>query len=78
MTVNQLIKKLEKIRDRHGKRVHVCIDMGEAKVNSSIYTDYSHWSAGDVSVDYIRWEKEGSCELADGSERLRKIVSISL
>lgn len=78
MTVNQLIKKLEKIRDKHGKRVHVCIDVAECKVNRSIFEDHSHWSASDVKVESIRWAVDDSYYLADGSERVRIVAAISL
>lgn len=73
MTINQLIKKLQKIQDKHGKRVTVCINTSETKNYSA---DFSHHDLNVVEVDVIRWSKDDNYELADGSERMKKIVSV--
>lgn len=78
MTISGLIKRLERLKNKHGGSCHIAIDLTEAKVNQSIVRDHSHWSAGDVRFEVIRWAKDGNHELADGSERMKRIVSIGL
>lgn len=75
MTVNQLIKKLERIRDQYGKRLPVCVDMVGAE-NSRPDDMYSHISVNTVDVEAIPWAKDDSFERADGSERIRMVVTL--
>ena len=78
MTINALIKKLENIQVKHGKRATVVIDLTELKQNKSIIEEYSHWAISNVKHDRILWEKDDSIFLADGSERTKAVVSLSI
>ena len=77
MTVNRLIKELEKIQEKYGKRATVVIDMAELKCNQTIMEEYSHWSISGAKYERILWSKDDSFVLADGSERTRAVVSLS-
>lgn len=74
MTINQLIKKLEKIQAKHGKRVTVVANL-EAMRNSTP-DDFTHCTFKHVEFEMLPWAVEDSFELADGSERIRRVVSI--
>lgn len=71
MTVNQLIKKLEKVREKHGKRAAVVIDWKTFQND-----DYSHTNVKDIEVEVIPWAKDDSFERADGTERLGTVVTL--
>lgn len=71
MTINQLIKKLEKIRDKHGKRLPVMADW-----DSFISDNYARLEVKSVGTEWISWYVEGSCELKDGSTRERFTVCL--
>jgi hypothetical protein len=73
MTVNQLIKKLQKIQDKYGKRTHVCLNIDKLKQYDN---DYSHRDIKNVSVESLLWEVEDSYFRTDGSERYKTIVNI--
>jgi len=75
VTVNQLIKKLEKIRDHHGKRLPVVVDMVGAN-NTRPDAIYSHVSVNNVDVEMIGWAVDDSFIREDGSERIRKVVTL--
>ena len=77
MTVNKLIKELQRLSKDHGRST-VVIDFGELKANSTLTRDYSHYAISVVKPDTILWEKDDSFTLADGSERQKKIVSLSI
>lgn len=72
MTINQLIKALEKIQTKHGKRIRVVVD--RLGVENSMPGEYSHCEVNTVDTDTIIWAINDSFELADGSERTRKVV----
>ncbi len=74
MTINQLIKKLEKIRDKHGKRIQVCADINQ--LGECHNPDFSHITIGDASVETITWAVGDNRYLENGEERLRKIVTL--
>lgn len=75
MTINQLIKKLEKIRDEHGKRLPVCVDI-VGVTNSRPDEIYSHIQVNTADVEIINWAKDDSFVREDGAERLRKVVTL--
>ena len=74
MTINQLIKKLEKIRDKHGKRMPVVINTQAIK--NWNYDEYTHFGINDIAVEHILWAKDDNVFLADGSERYKKVCTI--
>lgn len=39
--------------------------------------EYSHWGIQDCKVKTMRWVRDDSFELADGTERTRTVVVIS-
>lgn len=73
MTINQLIKKLQKIQDEHGKRIRICINTNKTKNYNS---DYSHHGLNVVEVEWINWSIDDNVYLKNGTERQRKIVSV--
>jgi hypothetical protein len=77
MTISKLIRELQKMKKKTGPRATVVIDLAEFKWNGSIILEYSHYTAGQVRDEYIPFEgKDGSKYNADGSERMRIVVSI--
>ncbi|MCP3684564.1 MAG: hypothetical protein GY861_18005 [bacterium] len=74
MTINQLIKKLEKIRDKHGKRMPVVINTQAIKNWNC--DDYTHFNINDIAVEYILWAIDDNVILKDGSERYKKVCTI--
>jgi len=73
MTINQLIKKLEKIREKHGKRIPVVVDrVGVDNAND----DYSHVDVNTVDVESITWSVNDNIELQNGQERLKTVVTL--
>lgn len=74
MTVNSLIKKLQKIEKKYGKRIKVTVDIEHFRLMDG---DFSHWAASDIGVQDIRWSKEDSYLRADGSERWITVAVIS-
>lgn len=78
MTIQALINKLEKAKKKIGTRAHVCLDLREIRESFWIKNEeYSHMDLNVFGVESIRWEKEDSFELADGSERIRTVVVLS-
>jgi hypothetical protein len=74
MTLNAFIKELQKLQKKgHGKS-HVTVDVRHF---ASVSDDYSHFSVAEVSTDVIRFEKDDSFFLADGSERMKAVVVLS-
>lgn len=73
MTINQLIKQLENIQAKHGKRIPICIEKDPLLKRWN--EDYSHMDIGEIEVETIRWEKDDCYELADGSERMKTVVT---
>ena len=69
ITINQLIKKLEKIRDENHKAMYVVID------RDTFSDEYNMSNLGEVEVDRINWDKTGdhTYENADGSKSTRKV-----
>jgi hypothetical protein len=78
MTVNKLIKLLEKIQHEAGKRATVVIDLGEFKVNKGLIDSYSHYGVADVKHEVILWGIDDSFTLANGEERTKTVVSLSV
>lgn len=74
MTINQLIKKLEKIRDEHGKRLPVVINTQAIKNWNS--DDYTHFDINDITVERILWAIDDNFILKDGSERTKLVCTI--
>lgn len=74
MTVNQLIKKLEKVREIYGKTVPVVVN--KRGLENSTPDDYSYGNVDSVEVETINWYKDDSCVLADGSERMKTVVTL--
>lgn len=72
MTVGALIKKLQRIEKEVGSRAKVVVALEEFRL---IDMEYSHWEAHDVVDDFIPWAQP-TRELADGSERMKRVVSI--
>lgn len=50
MTINQLIKKLEKIQEKVGKRRKVVVELESFQ---NLDDQYSHWEASDADYDVI-------------------------
>lgn len=73
MTINQLIKKLQKIETKYGKRIKVCVNRADI---ANYHSDFSHHLLNVVEVECITWSKDDSTELANGQERLKTIVSV--
>lgn len=74
MTINQLIKKLQKIEKEYGKRtvVVVCIEA----IKNCTPDHLSHGNINEVQVETIVWEKDDCKYLADGSERMKTVAVI--
>jgi len=73
MTINQLIKKLEKIQKTHGKRIKVVVDI-EGVENTN--DDYSHVNIETVDVETITWSVDDNAFLQNGEERLKTVVTL--
>lgn len=71
MTLTQFIKKLEKIKKQEGGRITVVVDWKSVRND-----DYSHSTIDDFKVELINWSINDSYELADGSERQRKVLTL--
>lgn len=69
MTLNQLIKKLQKIKAKTSGRQPVVVDVEEIRS-----ADYSHPNINDVSEERISWAVDDSFVLEDGSERYKTVV----
>ena len=77
MTINQLIKKLEKIRDKHGKRLTVMC--AHETMRDFHNRTFSHGHIMDVKIELLNQaDGDGHTEYnKDGSERIRAIVELS-
>lgn len=74
MTINQLIKKLQRLEKTVGKRMQVTVDVENVKRRAD---DMSHWQIDDIHWTTITWYKDDSCVLADGTERIKSVVVLS-
>lgn len=74
MTVNQLIKKLEKIRDKHGKRLPIVIN--KEAINNWNSQDYTYADVNGVVVERILWAIDDCVTLKDGSERTKLVCTL--
>lgn len=74
MTINQLIKKLEKIQKKYGKRLPVVIDM-EGATNSQ-NPECSHMNVTTVDVEFLNWLKNDSFLTESGLERMKLVVTL--
>lgn len=76
MTLDNLIKRLEAIRQIHGGRIKACIN------SDDLDTGHGTWiicNVQDVKFEYVRQVDGDGCQevLADGSEKMSKCVVIS-
>jgi hypothetical protein len=75
MTLFQLIRKLQKLEKQIGPRAHVVLDVESINVQHN--HDYSHADVQDVDYEVIVWAKDDNTVLANGQERLKKVVVLS-
>ncbi len=75
MTLGKLIKNLQILEKKHGKRAHVCFNV-EA-INNNHNPDYSHSNLENIEVEVIVWAKDDNIFLANGQERTRLVVTLS-
>ena len=74
MTLDALIKKLQKIRETSGPRAYVCVDLAEFRMVSD---NCSHWKIHDVEAETIPYRgHDGEIFNSNGDERYRHVVSI--
>lgn len=76
MTINKLIKELQKLEKLHGPRAYVTIDK-KGNRNLDLGDNYSHVSLQNVSSQSINWNIEGSSVLANGEERTRTVIVLN-
>ena len=75
MTLFQLIKKLQKLEGQVGPRAHVVFEV--KKIVDNHNDDYTHSNVKEIEADLIRWSVDDNWELADGSERMKRVVVLS-
>lgn len=71
VTIKKLIAKLQRMEV--SERAPVVVDMTEFRLVSD---DYTHWKIHDCKTETIRWSKDDSFELKDGTERTKEVVVI--
>lgn len=71
MTVNQLIKKLYKLKQKIGPRTEVLIDW-----NTFVNIDHSHEHIMEIEFETIKWAIDGNSELANSNERLKRVITL--
>ncbi len=71
MTVFRLIRKLQEFERTYGPRTEVV-------VNKSVFKndDLTHESFSVIDFEIVPWKKNDSTELADGSERIKRVISL--
>ena len=75
MTLNALIKKLQKLEKLAGSRAHVVLDLEAAKEMSVMLPEYSHLCLIDVDYEVIPWRSvDGEIYNKNGSEKVRRVV----
>ena len=70
MTVGKMIKELYKIQNKYGPRMNVCAEW------ETFGDEFSHGSIEKIEINNICWVVNDSSELADGTERIKTIISI--
>ena len=75
MTIAKLIKELTKLQETLGPRAIVTVDVKGTQNLAA--EDWSHVSVQSVQSEVMRWAKDDSWELKDGSERLRHVVVLN-
>lgn len=72
MTLRKLIATLQRLEA--SERAPVVVKLEAFRVANEMY---SHWEISDVTLETIRWGKDDSFELKDGTERTKQVVVIS-
>jgi len=74
MTLQKMINELEKLKKKIGPRAKVVVNLRALESGRSDYI--SHPEVTNVELQTLLWFIDDSCELKDGSERMRTVVSI--
>lgn len=71
MTIKQLIRELQRLEKKVPRGTPVVIEHSNfGKM------DYSHDNFSELQIETIVWAKNDSAVLADGSERMKTVITI--
>ena len=71
MTIKQLIKELQRLEKKVPRGTPVVIEHSNFGK-----TNYSHDNFDELQIENISWAIDDSFELADGSDRMKTVVTI--
>jgi hypothetical protein len=77
MTIRKLINLLEKAEKELGPRTRVTVNMTELPIRGVQNNQISHWELNCLDIKSLPWYVDDSCELQDGSERVKTVVVLS-
>lgn len=74
MTINQLIKRLEKLRDEHGKTIQVCADVG--RLTKSVNDAWSVIDINEAEIDTIEVVDDDGFAIfnRDNAQRIKRCI----
>ncbi len=73
MTIYTLRKKLETLEKKYGPRTTVCVCLDEYR---NVSDEFNYWKIHGIEELTVPWDNGNGRELANGAERMKKIVAI--